>query len=62
MEMGWIALGIAAFIILAIVGVYITKYKTVGPDEALIVTGSYLGSKNVHTDDSGFRCSSRRLL
>ncbi|CEG24097.1 Inner membrane protein YqiK [Planococcus massiliensis] len=55
MEMTWIAIGIAAFIVLAIVGVYITKYKTVGPDEALIVTGSYLGSKNVHTDDSGNR-------
>ncbi|TWT04237.1 flotillin family protein [Planococcus sp. CPCC 101016] len=55
MEMGWIALGVVAFILLAIVGVYITKYKTVGPDEALIVTGSYLGSKNVHTDDSGNR-------
>lgn len=53
--MTWIAIGIAAFIVLAIVGVYITKYKTVGPDEALIVTGSYLGAKNVHTDDSGNR-------
>ncbi|WP_033543753.1 flotillin family protein [Planococcus sp. CAU13] len=48
-------LGIVAFVILAIIGVYVTKYKTVGPDEALIVTGSYLGSKNVHTDDSGNR-------
>ncbi|TWT02551.1 flotillin family protein [Planomicrobium sp. CPCC 101079] len=53
--MGLIAVGIAAFVLLAIIGVYITKYKTVGPDEALIVTGSYLGSKNVHTDDSGNR-------
>ncbi|WKA51447.1 flotillin family protein [Planococcus liqunii] len=55
MEMTWIAIGIAAFVVLAIIGVYVTKYKTVGPDEALIVTGSYLGSKNVHTDDSGNR-------
>lgn len=55
MEMAWIAIGIAAFVVLAIIGVYVTKYKTVGPDEALIVTGSYLGSKNVHTDDSGNR-------
>lgn len=55
MEMTWIAIGAAAFIVLAIIGVYITKYKTVGPDEALIVTGSYLGSKNVHTDESGNR-------
>lgn len=54
-DMMWVVIGIAAFVILAIIGVYITKYKTVGPDEALIVTGSYLGSKNVHTDDSGNR-------
>ncbi|MEK4629363.1 MAG: flotillin family protein [Solibacillus sp.] len=52
---GLIAVGVVLFLILAIVGVYITKYKTAGPDEALIVTGSYLGSKNVHTDDSGNR-------
>ncbi|MFC7687181.1 SPFH domain-containing protein [Ureibacillus sp. GCM10028918] len=50
-----IIIGIAVFILLAIIAVYITKYKTVGPDEALIVTGSFLGSKNVHTDDSGNR-------
>jgi len=50
-----IVIGIVVFIILAIIAVYITKYKTVGPDEALIVTGSFLGSKNVHTDDSGNR-------
>ncbi|EGW35859.1 flotillin-1 [Desulfosporosinus sp. OT] len=29
------------------------RYMTVGPDKAMIVTGSYLGSKNVHTDESG---------
>lgn len=50
-----IVIGIVVFVILAIVMVYIAKYKTVGPDEALIVTGSYLGSKNVHTDESGNR-------
>ncbi|HSO58673.1 MAG TPA: flotillin family protein [Paenisporosarcina sp.] len=48
-----VVIGIVGFILLAIIGVYVTKYKTVGPDEALIVTGSYLGSKTVHTDDSG---------
>lgn len=50
-----IAIGIVAFLIVAIVAVYIAKYRTAGPDEALIVTGSYLGSKNVHTDDAGNR-------
>lgn len=29
------------------------RYKTVGPDQAMIITGSYLGNKNVHTDESG---------
>ncbi|MGE7622247.1 SPFH domain-containing protein [Viridibacillus sp. NPDC096237] len=50
-----VVIGIVAFILLAIIGVYVTKYRTAGPDEALIVTGSYLGSKNVHTDESGNR-------
>lgn len=50
-----VVIGIVAFVLLAIIGVYVTKYKTVGPDEALIVTGSYLGSKTVHTDSSGNR-------
>lgn len=31
------------------------RYKTVSPDEAMIVTGTYLGSKNVATDESGRR-------
>ncbi|WP_313891969.1 flotillin family protein [Psychrobacillus sp.] len=46
---------VVVFLMLAILALYVTKYRTVGPDEALIVTGSYLGSKNVHTDDSGNR-------
>lgn len=29
------------------------RYKTVSPDEAMIVTGSFLGSKNALTDDTG---------
>ncbi|MGG1311333.1 MULTISPECIES: flotillin family protein [Cohnella] len=31
------------------------RYKTVSPDEAMIVTGSFLGNKNVTVDDSGRR-------
>ncbi|MFJ7734874.1 SPFH domain-containing protein [Lysinibacillus sp. NPDC097287] len=50
-----IVVGIVVFVLIAIVALYITKYRTAGPDEALIVTGSYLGSKNVHTDESGNR-------
>ncbi|MCD7034935.1 flotillin family protein [Metabacillus sp. GX 13764] len=53
MMMTWIAIGVAVCIVLAAVAVFISKYKTAGPDEALIVTGSYLGGKNVHKDDSG---------
>src|SRR5690606_30722835 len=29
------------------------RYRTVGADDAMIITGSYLGRKNVFTDDSG---------
>src|SRR3954454_9822945 len=49
----WIIIGIVAIILIALIGVFVTKYRTAGPDEALIVTGSYLGSKNVHIDESG---------
>lgn len=31
------------------------RYKTVGPDEAMIVTGSFLGNSNVASDESGRR-------
>lgn len=51
----FIVIGVVAFILLALIGVYVTKYRTAGPDEALIVTGSYLGAKNVHKDESGNR-------
>jgi flotillin len=51
----WIVIGVVAFLLLALIGVFVTKYRTAGPDEALIVTGSYLGGKNVHVDESGNR-------
>ncbi|MEH7385354.1 flotillin family protein [Bacillus sp. JJ1521] len=51
----WIVIGVVAFLLLALIGVFVSKYKTAGPDEALIVTGSYLGGKNVHVDESGNR-------
>ena len=46
---------IVGVILLALIFVFVLKYRTVGPDEALIVTGSYLGKKNVHSDASGNR-------
>jgi flotillin len=51
----WIVVAIAAFLLIALLAVFITKYRTAGPDEALIVTGSYLGNKNVHIDETGNR-------
>lgn len=49
----WVIIGVVAFFILALLALFITKYRTAGPDEALIVTGSYLGNKNVHVDEAG---------
>ncbi|WP_080874130.1 flotillin family protein [Oceanobacillus timonensis] len=49
----WIVIIVAAALLLALVGLFVTKYRTAGPDEALIVTGSYLGGKNVHVDEAG---------
>ncbi|MBM7598868.1 flotillin [Virgibacillus halotolerans] len=49
----WIVIAIVAFLLIALIGVFVSKYRTAGPDEALIVTGSYLGGKNVHIDEGG---------
>lgn len=51
----WIVIGIVVCLLIALIGVFVAKYRTAGPDEALIVTGSYLGRKNVHIDESGNR-------
>ncbi|WP_462411067.1 flotillin family protein [Neobacillus sp. Marseille-QA0830] len=51
----WVVIGVVVLILIALIGVFVTKYRTAGPDEALIVTGSYLGNKNVHVDESGNR-------
>lgn len=48
-----VVLGIVVVILIALIGVFVAKYRTAGPDEALIVTGSFLGRKNVNTDESG---------
>ena len=49
----WVVLGIVFCFLIALIAVFVTKYRTAGPDEALIVTGSYLGGKNVHVDEAG---------
>lgn len=40
-------------ILLMMLIVFVSKYQTAKPDEALIISGSYLGNKNVHSDESG---------
>ncbi|MFV0560276.1 MAG: flotillin family protein [Enterococcus sp.] len=47
-----IPIGIVVFIFLMCLIVFVSKYQTAKPDEALIISGSYLGKKNVHMDDS----------
>lgn len=42
---------VAAIIVLALA--FASRYKTVSPDEAMIVTGSSLGTRNATTDASG---------
>lgn len=42
---------IGVFVVLGLA--FWARYKTVSPDEAMLVTGSFLGSKNVLTDESG---------
>lgn len=39
--------------VLVLLIVFVSKYQTAKPDEALIISGSYLGSKNVHVDEGG---------
>ncbi|MFT8321195.1 MAG: flotillin family protein [Bacillus sp. (in: firmicutes)] len=51
----WIIVGVVVILLISLISIFIAKYKTVGPDEGLIVTGSYLGSKNVHVDEAGNR-------
>ncbi|SFL92675.1 flotillin [Gracilibacillus orientalis] len=49
-----IVIGVVVAVILAFAILFAARYKTVGADDAMIVTGSFLGSKNVHrTDDGG---------
>ncbi len=47
-----IVAAIAIGTLLAIVLIIASRYKTVSPDEAMIITGAALGGKNVLTDES----------
>lgn len=48
-----IVIGVIAAVILAFSILFAVRYKTVGADDAMIVTGSFLGNKNVHKVDDG---------
>src|SRR5690606_15682621 len=50
-----LAIVIPIVVLVLLVMILASRYKTVAPDEAMIITGSALGSKNVLTDDSGRR-------
>ncbi|WP_281887412.1 flotillin family protein [Paenibacillus sp. YYML68] len=45
--------GIVVGVIVVLGLAFWARYKTVSPDEAMIVTGSFLGSRNVMEDDTG---------
>ena len=51
--MSYLVIGLCVFVVLMCLVIFISKYQTANPDEALIISGSYLGSKNVFKDDSG---------
>lgn len=45
------AIVVGVFVVLGLA--FWARYKTVSPDEAMIVTGSFLGSRNVSEDETG---------
>lgn len=50
----FLAVPVMVVVVIILLGLtFWARYKTVGPDESMLITGSYLGSKNVLTDDSG---------
>ncbi|MCT2536194.1 flotillin family protein [Aquibacillus koreensis] len=52
----FIIIGVIVAVILAFTILFAARYKTVGADDAMIVTGSFLGNKNVHkVDGSGIK-------
>ena len=51
---GFVLIPLIVIGVLVILGLaFWARYKTVSPDEAMIVTGSFLGVRNVLTDESG---------
>ena len=55
-EYGYLVIpGIIVLVIVFLGLAFMARYKTVGPDEAMIVTGTFLGNKNIsdELDESG---------
>ncbi|TDQ36764.1 flotillin family protein [Aureibacillus halotolerans] len=48
-----IIIGAVAAVFLLLAATFAMRYKTVGADDAMIITGSFLGSKTTYTDESG---------
>ena len=52
---GGVVLIVLVVVFVLLVMLVASRYKTVAPDEAMIITGAALGGKNVLTDESGRR-------
>ena len=50
-----VALVVVIAVVVLLAMLVASRYRTVAPDQAMIITGSLLGSKHVLTDDSGRR-------
>ncbi len=51
---GYIGIPIIIIVVIIVLGLtFWARYNTVGPDEAMLVTGSFLGSRYVFSDESG---------
>lgn len=51
-SLSFIVVAVIGFLLLLTISFWL-RYRTVGADEAMIITGSYLGRKNVFDDESG---------
>ncbi len=53
-DIEWLSIPIIVVAVLVVLGLaFWARYKTVSPDEAMLITGSFLGSRNTLVDESG---------
>lgn len=56
MDLATMSVPVVVVAVIVVLGIaFWARYKTVSADEAMVVTGSFLGSKHVMTDESGRR-------